>query len=182
MFNNNLFTLKLNQINEQRSKLSAEEHDLFVNWKTQMDVYLEGKKFININESTFIMIDNIDSCIYKTTGLLAGNLDSSLCYYTIQGLVINIDKNTINQAFCDHKNIIVSDNVIICSELTFKSIFEMKCKEIFNHSDFNIEYQYKYYTPYFKENILTKYNTRFPIFVHEFIKKMEDKLEEELPI
>jgi hypothetical protein len=181
MFNNNFYADKLKQINVQRSILSNEEHDLLVNWKEHMDSFLKDKKYIIVNEKTYIMIDSMDSNVYKTKGLLVGNLNSSLCDYTIQGLIINSDKNIINQGFCDHKRINVADNVITCTELNFKSVLEKKCEELFNNSDYNVDYQYKYYTSYFKEYILKKYNTMFPKFAHCFIEKMENKLDEELP-
>lgn len=182
MFNNNFYADKLKQINVQRSILSNEEHDLLVNWKEHMDSFLKDKKYIIVNETTYIMIDNIHSNIIKSKGLLFGNLDSSLCNYTINGLVINTDKKIINQGFCDHKNINMSDNVILCSELNFKSKFEVKCEELFNHSEYNILQQYKYYTSSFKENVLNTYYDLFPIYAHFFIEKLEAKIEEEFLI
>jgi hypothetical protein len=181
MFNNKYYIHELNQINEQRSKLSAEEHYLFINWKEHMDSFLNDKKYIIINERTYVMIESINSSLIQTNGLITGNIDSSLCDYTIQGLVMNIDKDTINQGFCDHIRINITDNVIQCTELNFKSVLEKKCEELFNNSDFNCVYQYKYYTSYFKENILKKYNIMFPNFVRYFVEKMENKLDEELP-
>lgn len=37
-----------------------------------------------------------------------------LSYYVINGLIINFDKNIINQVLCDHKSINMTDNVIKC--------------------------------------------------------------------
>lgn len=170
MFNNSVFVSKINKINCERNILGQNEYDIHLNWINELNIYLMDAKYIRINDNIFVMINKTSSNIYK---ILENNVINPMSVFEIYGLVVNTNKKLINEGFCDHIHLKLTDNVTICSEDDFKQAFETTCSIIFSDNEENFIYQYKNYYSLFYECIYIDYKYMFPEYVDTFMEKIE---------
>ena len=180
MFDNKNYIELSKEIAEKRKELLDEEYCLLRRWQVNLDFYLKDVDYILINDCIWIKIDKIESGTVR----LGKNLmdkHKNPSWYRISGLVVfDDDTNEINRSFAPGQSINITDTVKKIDEETFNQAFQERCEKVFADTEKNFEIQYSYYHSRFNDYVLEKYPGLFPQYAHDFVNRLEKKLDEEL--
>lgn len=182
MFDSEKYITISRNINKQRSELSKQEHEMLCEWKTNLENYFNTNvnHYFLINNDICAFVDGVDAGIMRTKGTISSNLDGSICWFRLKGVIFQPNNEKFHNCFTGTINVNQFTNIQSCSYTLFKSLLDEKCSKLFNNTPENKDKIYSSYSSYFHDEVLTKYAHLFPEYVHEFIHEMEERLNNDL--
>ena len=182
MFDNKNYRELSKEIAKKRKELLDEEDCLIKRWQVHLDFYLKDADYILINDCIWVKIDKIESGTVR----LGKNLmdkHTTPSWYRINGLVVfDDDTDEINNSFAPSRNINITDCVKKINEEVFNQALQERSSKVFADTEKNFKIQYYHYHSRFNDYVLEKYPDLFPQEVHDFVNRLEAKLDEELKL
>jgi hypothetical protein len=180
MFDNKKYIEPIKEIAKKKKELLDEEYCLLRHWQINLDFYLKDADYILINNCMWVKINKIESGTIKL-GKNHSNKYKTPSWYRIDGLVVfDDDTDEINRTFAPGISINVTDTIKKIDEEAFNQALQERSSKVFADTEKNFKIQYYHYHSRFNDYVLEKYPDLFPQQVHDFVNRLEAKLDEEL--
>lgn len=180
MFDSKKYVDFAEEIQKKREILQEEEYCLLRNWQINLDCYLKDVDYILVNDCMWVKVDKIESGTIRL-GKNHSNGHKTPSWYRINGLVVfDDDTDEINRTFAPGISINITDTVKKIDKEVFNQALQERCSKVFADTEKNFKIQYYHYHSRFNDYVLEKYPDLFPQQVHDFVNRLEVKLNEEL--
>ena len=176
MFDNREYVDLQKQLQIDKIELVNKEYEMYKNWTENLASFINDaeSKYLLINDCTVIKVE--DTC----SGVIKQGDKSVIHWFRLFGLVIyDDDLNLIYDSFSGIYKLNLTDKIQLITKEEFDVKFKEKCDIVFADTETNFNIQLHHYISRFDECVLEKYPEMFPQSVHDFVERLNEKLDNE---